>query len=218
MVSTEPRLSARRASFTEFKNFFPAGIPPFNSKDIIPLKPLICSFATWCIGWEGSPGYVKDDTLEWFSKNSATFIAFSSCFFIRTSRVLTPSKVNQQSIGLGIAPIVFWANLSLLAKSSLLVIIIPPINWLCPVIYFVVLCITKSTPNSRGLKNTGVMKVESTANNKLFFFAILEIAFKSVIFNKGLVGVSAQIIFVSGLIAFSTFSGKDVSINEKCIS
>ena len=83
--------------------------------------------------------------------------------------------------------------------------------------YFVVLCITKSTPYSRGLKKTGVLKVESTANNKLLFFAIDEIAFKSVIFNSGLVGVSIQIIFVSGIMAFSTCSGKDVSTNENLI-
>ena len=81
-----------------------------------------------------------------------------------------------------------------------------------------VLCITKSAPKSSGFKKTGVLKVESTANNKLFFFAILDIAFKSVIFNNGLVGVSTQIIFVLGVIAFSTSLGKEVSTNEKCKS
>ena len=36
IVSTEPKLSAKKHNLTLFIRCFPAGIPPFNSKDIIP--------------------------------------------------------------------------------------------------------------------------------------------------------------------------------------
>ena len=53
-----------------------------------------------------------------------------------------------------------------------------------------------SAPNSKGLKKTGVAKVESTPKRMLCFFAIFPTASKSVIFKSGFVGVSIQINFV----------------------
>ena len=77
--------------------------------------------------------------------------------------------------------------------------------------YFVVLCMTKSAPNSRGRKNTGVANVESTPKIRLRSLAIFPTASRSVTFSNGLVGVSAQIIFVSLRIAFLTLAALELS-------
>ena len=81
---------------------------------------------------------------------------------MRRCRVLRPISVNQQSNGLGTAPMVFWMNLSSSKMSSRLVITAPPMIWLWPLRYLVVECMTMSAPNSSGRRNTGVAKVEST--------------------------------------------------------
>jgi len=40
---------------------------------------------------------------------------------------------------------------------------IPPMIWLWPLIYFVVLCMTISAPNSNGRRKTGVANVDISA-------------------------------------------------------
>lgn len=57
---------------------------------------------------------------------------------------------------------VFWMNFSASNTSCRFVTTAPPMSWLCPLRYFVVLCTTMSAPYSSGRRNTGVAKVEST--------------------------------------------------------
>ncbi len=133
---------------------------------------------------------------------------------MRTASVLVPRSTSQESNGLRIAPAAFWMNFSHSMSSSRVAITMPPMLSLCPLRYFVVLWTTMSAPSSMGRCRHGLAKVLSTTSRALPRCAMAAACAMSVRRSTGLVGVSMNTSRVSGRMACSMSSGRDVSTYE----
>ena len=110
---------------------------------------------------------------------------------IRSSIVCMPLITKKELKGLGVAPQSFEEEeLEISAISSLFPITAPPITSPWPLIYFVMLCRTRSAPSASGYCTGGGANVLSTTTLIFFSPAIWATAEISVIFMVGLVGVS----------------------------
>src|ERR1044071_9705528 len=90
----------------------------------------------------------------------------------------------------------------------------PPITSQWPERYFVVECITRSTPSANGCCRNGVAQVLSQALMAPAALAISAIPFKSVTAIVGLDGVSVQTSRVFGLTAACTAARFVMSTND----
>src|SRR5882757_3925684 len=87
----------------------------------------------------------------------------------------------------------------------------PAIKSQCPPRYLVAEWTTISAPRERGCCKAGEANVLSTQRRQWLAFAILAMASMSDTFKVGLVGVSIQISFVLGVMAWKTFTAFVVS-------
>ena len=108
-------------------------------------------------------------------------------------------------------PTEFWRNFSSFANSASPVTSAPPMMSEWPFRYLVAECMTMSAPRLSGCWLHGVAKVLSTTSFSPRAFAIFDRPSISASFISGLVGVSAQIIRVLGVIAASTAFRSDRS-------
>ena len=132
---------------------------------------------------------------------------------MRTARVLSPRSTSQASKGPATAPIAFWWKPIRSVTSSpeavvtpALVTTIPPTTSLCPPEYFVVEWTTTSAPSDTGFCRYAVAKVLSTTTSAPASWATSAMAAMSAMPSSGFVGVSSQIIRVSGRMAARTAS------------
>ena len=86
------------------------------------------------------------------------------CCAIRSGSVLVPRSTSHESNGPRIAPAAFCTNFSHSMSSSRVAMTTPPTLSLWPFRYFVVLCVTRSAPNSIGRWMYGLAKVLSTTS------------------------------------------------------
>ena len=91
---------------------------------------------------------------------------FALCRSIRSASVLVPRRTSHASNGPRIAPAAFCTNFSHSMSSSRVATTTPPTLSLWPLRYFVVLCMTRSAPNSIGRWTYGLAKVLSTTSRR----------------------------------------------------
>ena len=125
-----------------------------------------------------------------------------------------PRRTSQQSNGDGTAPSIVWMARMRSKKLSIVrATTTPPRTSEWPLRYFVVECITTSTPSSSGRCSTGVAHVLSTTVRAPMVLASATIARMSVTCRRGLDGVSIQINRVEGVSARFTAPGSVMSTN-----
>src|SRR5439155_11815985 len=107
---TPPRLSPSAKKRREDTNETTSSTVPSSSNDTMPPNPVICRFAISWPGWAGSPGKYTRRTMRCDSRARAIASALSAWRCIRSSSVLSPRSVSQQSNGDGIAPVAFCRN------------------------------------------------------------------------------------------------------------
>ena len=143
---------------------------------------------------------------------------FALCRSIRSASVFVPRRTSHASNGPRIAPAAFCTNFSHSMSSSRVATTTPPTLSLWPLRYFVVLCMTRSAPNSIGRWTYGLAKVLSTTSRRPWRCASSAAAARSVRRITGLVGVSTNSMRVAGVIACSTssrFDGVDVGEGDR---
>ena len=140
---------------------------------------------------------------------------FALCRSILSASVFVPRRTSHASNGPRIAPSAFCTNFSHSMSSSRVATTTPPTLSLWPLRYFVVLCTTRSAPNSIGRWMYGLAKVLSTTSRRSWRCASAAAAARSVRRMTGLVGVSTNSMRVAEVIACSTSSRFAVSTYEK---
>ena len=140
-------------------------------------------------------------TLRCAARNSASARPLALCRSIRIGSVLVPRSTSHESNGPRIAPSAFCTNVSHSMSSSRVATTTPPTLSLWPFRYFVVLCITRSAPNSIGRWRYGLANVLSTTSGRSWRLASSLAAARSVRRMIGLVGVSTNSIRVADVIA-----------------
>ena len=130
---------------------------------------------------------------------------------MRSGSVLVPRSTSHESNGLRIAPSAFWTNFSHSMSSSRAAMTMPPTLSLWPFRYLVVLCVTRSAPNSIGRWMYGLANVLSTTSRSVV--AVREVGGRAQVGERitGLLGVSTKSIRVRGVNARSTSSRSRVS-------
>jgi hypothetical protein len=134
---------------------------------------------------------------------------------MRSASVFRPRSARKLSNGPATPPTAFCKYASCSAsgasRSSLPITTTPPMMSEWPLRYLVAECTTMSKPCSSGRWIQGLAKVLSATAISLRSCAIFATASRSISLSRGLLGVSIQIIFVSGRIAAERRAGSDMS-------
>src|SRR6476469_6260422 len=126
-------------------------VPFFRVMVINPQAPSICSLASWYCGNDSSKGNNTWSIAGCDFKNSNTFLLVWVILSNLAGNVLNPRNNNQALNGDIPLPTFRYS------ESNILLIIewepdnTPPKVSLCPLIYFVAVCMLRSTPNAIGL-------------------------------------------------------------------